>query len=230
MSNNENQITEREAVEALLPWYESGQLDAEDTKRVEAYLSAHPDIASQLALVEEERMEAVQMNEARGTPAAGALDRLMETIEEHEVANPSLASAKTALWSWASKMLGAPVPASMQWVAAAAAVLIVVQGVSLGVLMTSGVPQGPGYETASGPGQKAAQGTFALVKFAEDAKAEQINGILTQMGFTIVDGPKPGGLYKIRISGEILEVEKRDTILKQLLAQQELISFAAPVE
>ena len=149
MSNNENQITEREAVEALLPWYESGQLDAEDTKRVEAYLSAHPDIASQLALVEEERIEAVQMNEARGTPAAGALDRLMETIEEHEVANPSLAATKTALWGWASKMLGAPVPASMQWVAAAAAVLIVVQGVSLGVLMTSGVPQGPGYETAS---------------------------------------------------------------------------------
>ena len=83
MSNNENHIAEREAVEALLPWYESGQLDAEDTKRVEAYLSAHPDIASQLALVEEERIEAVQMNEARGTPAAGALDRLMETIDEH---------------------------------------------------------------------------------------------------------------------------------------------------
>jgi anti-sigma factor RsiW len=230
MSNTQNQITEREAIEAMLPWYESGQLDAEDTKRVEAYLSAHPDMASQLALVEEERVEAVQMNEARGAPAAGALDRLMETIDQHEVNNPSLASTKTALWGWASKLLGAPVPASMQWVAAAAAVLIVVQGVSLGVLMTSGVPQGPGYETASGLGQTAAQGTFALVQFAEGARAEDINGILTEMGFTIVDGPKPGGIYKIRISDEVLEVEKRDTILKKLLAQQNLISFAAPAE
>ncbi len=230
MSNNENHIAEREAVEAMLPWYESGQLDAEDTKRVEAYLTTHPDMASQLALVEEERIEAVQMNEARGTPAAGALDRLMDTIEEHEAANPSLAATKTALWDWASKMLGAPVPASMQWVAAAAAVLIVVQGVSLGVLMTSGVPQGPGYETASGPGQKAAQGTYALVQFAEDARAEDINGILMEMGFTIVDGPKPGGIYKIRISDKALEDAERDTILKELLARQVLISFAAPAE
>jgi anti-sigma factor RsiW len=230
MSNNENHIAEREAVEALLPWYESGQLDAEDTRRVEAYLSAHPDMSNQLALIEEERIEAVQINEARGTPAAGALDRLMETIEEHEVANPSLAATKIALWGWASKLLGAPVPASMQWVAAAAAVLIVVQGVSLGVLMTSGVPQGPGYETASGPGQKAGQGTFALVQFAEDARAEDINGILTQMGFTIVDGPKPGGIYKIRISDKALEDAERDIILKELLAQQVLISFAAPAE
>ena len=230
MSNTENQITEREAIEAMLPWYESGRLDAEDAKRVEAYLAAHPDMASQLALVEEERIEAVQMNEARGTPAAGALDRLMDSIEKHEVANPSLAGAKTALWGWASNLLGAPVPASLQWVAAAAAVLIVVQGVSLGVLMTSGVPQGPGYETASGPGQKAAQGTFALVQFAEGARAEDINGILTEMGFTIVDGPKPGGVYRVRISDEVLEVTKRDTILRKLLAQQNLISFAAPAE
>ncbi len=230
MSNTENQMTEREAIEAMLPWYESGQLDAEDTSRVEAYLSAHPDMASQLALVGEERAEAVLMNEARGAPRAGALDRLMASIEDHEAANPSLASTKTAIWDWASKLLGAPVPASMQWVAAAAAVLIVVQGVSLGVLMTSGTPQGPGYETASGPGQTAIKGSFALVQFADGARAEEINGILTQMGFTIVDGPKPGGVYRIRISDEVLEDAKRDTILKQLLAKQNLISFAIPAE
>jgi anti-sigma factor RsiW len=230
MSNTENQINEREAIEAMLPWYERGQLDAGDAKRVEAYLSAHPDMASQLALVEEERMEAVQLNEARGVPSSGALDSLMNSIVEHEAANPSLASTKTAIWGWASKLMGAPVPASLQWVAAAAAVLIVVQGVSLGVLMTSGVPQGLNYETASGPGQVATQGSFALVQFAEGARAEDINKILTEMGFTIVDGPKPGGVYKIRISDEVLEVTKRDTILKELLAQQNLFSFAEPAE
>ena len=32
MSNTENQITEREAIEAMLPWYERGQLDAGDAK------------------------------------------------------------------------------------------------------------------------------------------------------------------------------------------------------
>jgi hypothetical protein len=230
MNNNDNQITEREAIEAMLPWYERGQLAASDAKRVEAYLASHPDMASQLALVEEERIETVQMNEVRGTPRAGALDRLMTTIEEHEAANPSLASAKTALWGWASKLMGAPVPANLQWVAAAAAVLIIVQGVSLGVLMTSGTQQGPGYETASGPSEMAAAGTFALVQFTDEASAEDINRILTEMGFTIVDGPKPGGVYKVRISDEVLEEAKRDTILKALLSHQGVISLAVPVE
>jgi len=230
MNNTDNQITEREAIESMLPWYERGQLGASDAKRVEDYLKANPDIANQLALVEEERAESVQMNEMRGAPGAGALDRLMTSIEEHEAANPTLAGTKTALWGWASKLLGAPVPASMQWVAGAAAVLIIVQGVSLGVLMTSGPQQGALYETASGPAQVLAKGTFALVQFTEDASVEDINGYLTQMGYRIVDGPKPGGIYRVRISDEVLEETMRDTILKDMLSQSNVISFAAPAE
>ena len=230
MNNTDNQITEREAIESMLPWYERGQLGASDAKRVEEYLAAHPDMANQLALVEEERVEAVLLNESRGTPRAGALDRLMDTIEEHEANNPSLAGAKTAIWGWASKLLGAPVPARLQWVAAAAAVLVIVQGVSLGVLMTSGTQQGAGYETASGPGQVIARGTFALVQFTEDTSIEDINGFLTQMGYSIVDGPKPGGVYRIRISDKVLEETGRDTILKDMLSQSDVISFAAPAE
>ena len=230
MNNTDNQITEREAIESMLPWYERGQLSTSDAKRVEAYLASHPDMANQLALVEEERAESVQINEMRGAPRAGALDRLMNSIEEHEVANPSLASTKTALWGWASKLLGAPVPASMQWVAAAAAVLIIVQGVSLGILMTSGPQQGAGYETASGPARSVAKGTFALVQFAENATAEDINLFLTEKGYTIVDGPKPGGVYKVRISDQVLEEAKRDTIINDTLSQSDVISFAAPAE
>ena len=229
MNNTDNQITEREAIEAMLPWYERGQLGTSDAKRVEAYLAAHPDMANQLALVEEERAESVQMNEMRGAPGAGALDRLMISIEEHEAANPSLASTKTALWGWASKLLGAPVPASMQWVAGAAAVLIIVQGVSLGVLMTSGPQQGAGYETASGPAQIVA-GTYALVQFTDNASAEDINRFMTEKGLTIVDGPKPGGVYRVRISDETLEEARRDTILKELLSQGDVINFAVPAE
>ncbi len=205
MNNTDNQITEREAIESMLPWYERGQLGASDAKRVEEYLAAHPEMANQLALIEEERGEAVLLNEMRGAARAGALDRLMDTIEEHEANNPSLASAKTAIWGWASKLLGEPVPARLQWVAAAVAVLVIVQGVSLGVLMTSGTQQGAGYETASGPGQAVTLGTFALVQFTEDASSEEINGFLMKMGFTIVDGPKPGGVYRVRISDEVLE-------------------------
>lgn len=238
MSNETKKLSKRESIEAMLPWYEKGELDAADAAKVEAYLASHPDMASQLELVAEERAETTLMNEARGAPRAGALDRLMDSIEAHEAANPSLASAKKAVWGWASRLVGAPVPASLQWVAAAAAILIVVQGVSLGVLLTSGSPQGPVYETASGPTRgvdrrpsgRVVKGTFALVQFAEDVKVFEINGFLTDVGFTIVEGPKPGGVYKIRISDKVLDNSDRDTILKKLAARDDLISLALPVE
>lgn len=234
MSKNDN-ITEREAIEALLPWYGKGQLDNAEMRRVEDYLAAHPDMAHQLELIEEERGETVLLNEARGAPSPGALDRLMDSIEMHEAENPSLASTKQAIWGWASRLVGAPVPAKLQWIAAAAAILIIAQGVSLGVLMTSGVSRGPGYETASGPGQSTTRGvvvkgTYALVQFAEEAKASEINGFLTEMGFTVVEGPKPGGVYRIRISEKKLDIPARDTILDKIQERSELFTLVAPAE
>lgn len=233
-----NDMSERENIEAMLPWYERGQLDASDMQKVEAYLAGHPDMASQLELVAEERAETTLLNERRGAPSAGALNRLMNSIEAHEAANPSLASTRKAVWGWASRLVGAPVPASLQWVAAAAAILIVVQGVSLGVLMTSGAQQGATYETASGPTRAVdrrpsgdmVKGTFALVQFADDVKVFEINGFLTDVGFTIVEGPKPGGVYKIRISDKVLDKSDRDTILSKLAARDDLISLALPAE
>lgn len=230
MSNENTNNAEREDIEALLPWYEQGRLDARDTKRVEDYLAAHPDMESQISLIAEERGEAVLLNEARGAPGEGALDRLMANIEEEERDNPSLAAMKPALKGWMSKLFGTPVPAPLQWATTAAAVVIVAQGVALGVLMTSDVTPGPGYETASGPAQKAASGSFALVQFGQDSTAEQINGLLTEMGLSIVDGPKPGGMYKVRLSGNTLEDSKRDTILNELLSHEGLVEMAVPAE
>ena len=196
----------------------------------EAYLAAHPEMKSQISLIAEERGETILLNEARGAPSAGALDRLMDTIEHEEASNPSLASFKPALKGWMSKLFGAPIPAPMQLAAYAAAIVIVVQGIALGVLTTSDVSQGPGYETASGAAQKAAAGSFALVQFAEDAKSEDINGLLTEMGLSIVDGPKPGGVYRVRLSSVPLEDAKRDTILNELLSHKGLIELAVPAE
>jgi hypothetical protein len=73
-------------------------------------------------------------------------------------------------------------------------------------------------------------GTYALVQFADEAKAADINGLLTEMGFTVVEGPKPGGVYKIRISDKNLDIAERDTILKELQAKERVISLVMPAE
>ena len=237
MSKEPKALSKREQIEAMLPWYERGQLDDADAKRVEKYLADNPGVADQLAIL---------LHLARGAPSARALDRLMDSIEANEAANPSLASTKKAVWGWASRLVGAPVPASLQWVAAAAAILIVAQGVSIGVLLTSGTPldsgsgkpAGQSYETASGPtravvreqGPGVVKGTFVLVQFTDAAKVSEINAILTEKGFTVVEGPKPRGFYKVRISDEALDNRARDTILDELMARQELVSLALPAE
>ena len=42
MSRSETMHTERDEVELLLPWYESGRLDAADKARVEEFLANDP--------------------------------------------------------------------------------------------------------------------------------------------------------------------------------------------
>jgi hypothetical protein len=225
--NNENNM-EADDIELLLPWYRQGTLDADEAKRVEAYLAAHPQMVDRLALIDEERDAAQEANEAAGAPGAGALDRLMASIDAEEASRaPSVAGAGGALWEWASRLIGAPVPAAMRWGAAAAAVVILLQAAVLGV-MTTGYGPGARYETASGGSETVRTGTYALVRFAEGAGAARISQILSDNDVVIVDGPKPGGIYKIRLSDKRLSDAETDALLKKLSADPTLIVFAAP--
>ena len=56
--------SEREEIEALLPWFVRGTLAAGDRARVDSYLARHPDMRLQLDLVREEMDESVAANEA----------------------------------------------------------------------------------------------------------------------------------------------------------------------
>lgn len=215
---------ERDDIEMMLPWYVSGKLDNADRKRVEAFLASDPAMAKQLALIREERDAAVDANEAAGAPGGEALDRLMTSIE----AEPARTAVDTpaALWEWASRLVGAPVPAGLRWVAAAAVVVIAIQAVALGLLATSGVMPGTRYQTATGEAQSPAKGTFALIRFADKASAAEIAALLSDMDAVIVDGPKPDGIFKIRLSSSELAGAERDALLKKLLSNQTLVTYA----
>ena len=83
MSPDQDMREEREDIELLLPWYAAGTLEPDELKRVEAYLQDHPELEDHLAVVREELEETVGVNEAIGTPSAGAMDRLMAWLPEH---------------------------------------------------------------------------------------------------------------------------------------------------
>lgn len=197
MSERTTQETEREEIEMLLPWYATGRLDPADTAKVESYLARHPQLAQHLDLVRDEQEQAVAANEALGWPSAGAADRLMARLP----AAPRGGSpwrVGALFFQGVREFFAAPTAGGVRWAAAGVAALLAVQTATIATLLLK--DRGGTYQVASG--QSGTAGITALVAFTDQATAPAISRLLAELGANIVDGPKPGGLYKIRLRME----------------------------
>jgi hypothetical protein len=107
---------------------------------------------------------------------------------------------------------------------AAAAVVIVLQGAALVALLQRGA--GPSYDTAS---QQAVlpQGPMVIVGFAPDASVSQVAETLQKYKASIVDGPRTGGLFHLRLGEKTMAKEQRDSILTALRAES-IVRLAMP--
>lgn len=214
-------------IELLLPWYEKGTLSSADMQRVEAYLAAHPELGSHLDLIREEIVETVAANEDIGMPRLEARNRLMERIASEAGAAPKRSAG---FKEWLSRFMPDGLSPALSIAAAAAVLIIAVQAVLLVSVLSGGQP-GDGYRVASG-GENGvpSTGSFALIRFAGSAKADDIAELLRSVDGAIVDGPKPGGVFKISISAKVLPPEERDAILQKLRERGEIVAFIAPVQ
>jgi hypothetical protein len=66
------------------------------------------------------------------------------------------------------------------------------------------------------------------VRFADNAKAADIAALLKQINAVVVDGPKPGGVFKIRIAAQALSQSDRESVIQKLREKSDMISFVAP--
>lgn len=207
MTNPENMTD----IEDLLPFYASGRISAADHARVEAALQQSPELARRLALIEEERVEAIALNEALGAPSTRALEALMAKIEAEPKQSAHVASAvKQGLVDRLGAMLAALSPRTLAYASAACVALIALQGaVITGAL--NGPNTAPSYQTAS----SVEAGSYALIAFAPEAKAAEMAGALKAAGASIVEGPRASGLYRIRLSSAALS---KDEVAKRLAA------------
>jgi hypothetical protein len=214
---------EREEIELLLPWYERGTLTPAEMRRVENHLAADPELRERLALIREEASETIASNESLGMPRAAARDRLMEQIAAEAGAIPAVSSS---LRTWLSGLIPAGLSPGLAMTGATAALVIFVQAILLiSLLSTDGGERGP--RLASGQETSASTGTFVLIRFTENAQAKAIAGLLRSVKGTIVDGPKPGGIFKIRISDKVLPEPDRDAILNRLREDKAIVAFVA---
>jgi hypothetical protein len=117
----------------------------------------------------------------------------------------------------------APMTGSVRWAAVAAGALIAVQTVAIAAL----VSQRPGaYRTASGA--QTGDGITLLVTFAADAKAAGISQLLTELDGAIVDGPKAGGVYKIRLRTEDRSQPAREALVRKLAERRDVVGAILP--
>lgn len=217
----------REDIELLLPWYVNGTLEAADVAKVEDYLARHPDMAAQVATLREDRDEAIGANEAIAGPGGAALDRLMAEIDQEAVPlHRRAAQTGRGLMEKLGDFLASLSPGRLGWAAMAAAAVIVLQAGIVGTVMLNPPTGGKTYQTASG--SKAPGGTFVLVQFKPAAAMTEVSAYLAEHGAEIIAGPKPGGLYRVRISAEELADDKRAALIEKLRGPGSVLQTVIP--
>jgi len=223
MSTDKETRSEQEEIEMLLPWYVTGKLDPADRARVEAYLSRHPAMRSQLDLIRDEQDQTFYANEAISPPSQRAVARLLAEVQRSPVVRAR--NAWDRLTSRLQQFFEAPSPGAVRWAAATAAVLVLVQTVATGTLITT--RDQAGYQTASGSPTVSAEGTVALVRFADTATAKAIADTLAELDMTVVDGPK-GGLFRVRLGAKDMGNDLRDRRIAALRGRGNLVLMVLP--
>ena len=224
---------EREEIEQLLPWHAAGTLGRRDAQRVEDALKRDPELARQFDLVREELSETIHLNETLGAPSTRAMNRLFAEIEA-ESGPAQAVQSRFSFSTWLTEKMSAFSPRTLAYAATAGMLAIVLQfgaltGVAVNTAMNSG---GGGFETASRhpAGEPLGAGSYALISFRPGAQIAEITGFLEKHKLAMVDGPRAGGVYRVRIAATPLAQAERDQLIARLRAESEVVLFIAPTE
>lgn len=218
MSDNTPEGPERSEIELLLPWYVTGRLDAADRARVDSFLAAHPDMKRQLALVREELEQSARSNDALGAPSRASLEGMMASIGRDSRMPLSMRTG----WGRISEFFAAPTSQELRWAATAAGVLLLIQAAVIGSLLVS--RSSDTYQTASGKDAPAGRATL-LVGFSDGATAPAIAALLREFGAQIIEGPKPGGMYRLRLAKAPATEVERQEIVRRLLTRPDVVKI-----
>jgi hypothetical protein len=218
-----NKEPERHEIEALLPWHAAGTLSRRDADRVEQALAGDRELARRYDLVREELAETIHLNETLGAPSARAMEKLFAAIDAEEARSPRR-QRSFDLAGRISEFLSSLTPRALAWSATAAAVAILLQAaVIAAIVVKEGAPSGP--SLASAP----SEGSFAVVRFAPQATANDITKFLGAYKATLVEGPlnMGGQLYRIRLSETKLPKDEVGKIVRQMQEESKIIGFIA---
>ena len=195
MTNEPEALSERDEIEALLPWYVMGTLDLNSRARVERYVKAHPEIRAHLAFARVESKSTIAANEAIPPPSPQALERLRSNIAATLQRQP-LSAVLSQLSERFKDWIAGLAPPQFAFATALTALLILVQATAIGALVLERTTT-PAYQTAGG-GKSTEAGIELLVRFSDRATIGEIDALLNKLDALVIDGPRDG-LYRLRL-------------------------------
>jgi hypothetical protein len=225
--NTINKEPERHELEALLPWHATGTLSRRDADRVAQALRGDRELARRYDLVREELAETIHLNETLGAPSARAMEKLFAAIDAEEARSPRRRRSFD-LGQRISEFLSGLAPRTLAWSATVAVLAILAQAALIAgvVLREDSPPGGPKLASA------VSRGSFAVIRFAPQATADEITKFLGAYKAALVEGPSksPAGLYRIRLAESQLPPGEAGKIIRQMQEESRIVGFIAATE
>jgi len=224
MTTLNKEAPERQDIEALLPWHAAGTLARRDSERVERALAGDRDLALQYDLVREELNETIHLNEMLGAPSSRCMEKLFTAIDAEGAKAPVRRSFDFG--ARMSEFLSGFAPRTLAWSATAAAVAIVVQAAVLTTVVVKD-------QSVLGPELASYQNgdnALADVRFVPQATVGDITKFLDAHNAVVVEGPKRGNFYSIRLRTNGLSKTELAKVVQRMQGESKVVEFIATKE
>ena len=214
---------ELKEAEALLPWYLTGTLSAEEKVRVERQLKTSEALSREMESLKAWRTAVVRSTDELAPPSGDGYARQMARIDaEQGAAQPGRAGQ---LWHRLTGLLQGASPLRRRPAYALVAALILFQALAIGGLVVERIASPRDYEIAS-PTDLDREFPTVLVAFRDELPAAALRQIVYDLDGNIVKGPTPEGVYVIEIRRPLEGPEELDRIVEALRARGDAVRFA----
>jgi hypothetical protein len=222
MNTLNQEATERQEIEALLPWHAAGTLSRGEAERVQRALSSDRELARRFDLVREELHETIHLNELLGHPSSRAAERLFAAIEAEGARTPARRSFN--LGGRVAAFLASLAPRTLAYAAGAAAMVVLAQTAVVTSVLLKDQGGSGNFGLASTTGEPG-----IVVRFVPQATSADITRFLNAHKVEVVGGPKDGN-YTLRLAVVGVPKEGLLNIVRQMQSDTKIVDFVATKE
>jgi hypothetical protein len=220
MISMNKEAPERQDIEALLPWHAAGTLSRRDSDRVERALAGDGELARRFELVREELSETIHLNETLGAPSARAMEKLFAAIDAE---TPVVKKQSFNLVARVVEFMSSFSPRTLAYAASAAVIALLLQTVVLSTLMVRD-HRGQNHELASfDNGHR-----YVFVNFTPQATLADVTRFLNVNRAVLVGGPKPGGLYELRLTQSPMAQDDFEVTVQRMRSEKKIVTQVVP--